>query len=99
MFGELVGGKGYTRRQEKEWMRCLNIDLQKFGIMFERWCEAAQRAGRWRGQWRTERRYSCGDNMRSGAEWQCDARRLQPIHGPSRPMRGGGGRGGSYPRD
>ena len=32
MFGELVGGAGSVRGQEKEWMRCFLEDLRAFGI-------------------------------------------------------------------
>ena len=32
MFGELVGGKGYSGGQEKDWMVCLEEDMSAFGI-------------------------------------------------------------------
>ena len=34
MFGELVGGKGYSGGQEKDWMDHLNEDMPVFGIKF-----------------------------------------------------------------
>lgn len=46
----LVGGKGYTREQEKtEGLGCRNSDLQgekEIGIKFEAWLEAAEKYGR-----------------------------------------------------
>ena len=47
MFGELVGGKGFSGGQEKDWMVCLEEDMSAFGIMFEGWRKASQKAGRW----------------------------------------------------
>ena len=47
MFGEMVGGKGYSGGQEWDWMRYLEEDLKEFGIKLEGWREAAQKAGRW----------------------------------------------------
>ena len=35
MFGELVGGKGYSGRQEKDWMAHLKEDMSVFGEKFE----------------------------------------------------------------
>ena len=46
MFGELVGGKGYPGGQEKDWMVRLKEDMSAFGISFEGWRKAAQKAGR-----------------------------------------------------
>ena len=37
MFGELVGGKGYSRGQEKDWMAHLKEDMSVFGMKFEEW--------------------------------------------------------------
>ena len=37
MFGELVGGKGYSRGQEKDWLAHLKEDMSVFGMKFERW--------------------------------------------------------------
>ena len=47
VFGELVGGKGYSRGQEKDWMVHLKEDMSAFGIKFEGLRKAAQKAGRW----------------------------------------------------
>ena len=46
MFGELVGGKGYSGGQEKDWMAHLKEDKSVFGMRFEGWRKAAQKAGR-----------------------------------------------------
>ena len=47
VFGELVGGKGYSRGQEKDWLVHLKEDMSVFGTEFEGWRKAAQKAGRW----------------------------------------------------
>ena len=47
MFGELVGGKGYSGGQEKDWLVRLKEDISVFGMKFEGWRKAAQKAGRW----------------------------------------------------
>ena len=41
MFGELVGGKGYSGEQEKDWMAHLKEDMSTFGMKFEGWRKAA----------------------------------------------------------
>ena len=46
MFGEILGGKGYSGGQEWDWMNDLE-DLKTFVIKFEGWREAAQKVGRW----------------------------------------------------
>ena len=46
MFGEMLGGKGYSGGQEWNWMKDLEEDLKAFGIKFDGWCEAAQKVGR-----------------------------------------------------
>ena len=46
MFGEFVGGEGYSGGQEKDWMDHLKEDMSVFGMKFERWQKAAQKAGR-----------------------------------------------------
>ena len=46
-FGELVGGMGYSGGQEKDWLAHLKKDMSVFGIKFEGWPKAAQKAGRW----------------------------------------------------
>ena len=48
MFGELVEGKGYSGGQEKDWMDHLTEDMSVFGMKFEGWRKAAQKANnRW----------------------------------------------------
>ena len=47
MFRKLVGGEGYSGRQEKDWMAHLKEDMSVFGMKFEAWRKAAQKAGRW----------------------------------------------------
>ena len=47
MFGELVGGKGYSGGQEKDWLVHLKEDMSFFGMNFEGWRKSAQKAGRW----------------------------------------------------
>ena len=47
MFGELVGGKGYSGGQEKDWMAHLKAHMLVFGMKFEGWRKAVQKAGRW----------------------------------------------------
>ena len=47
MFGALFGNMGYPGRHEKNWMAHLKEDMSAFGIKFEGWRNAAQKAGRW----------------------------------------------------
>ena len=35
MFGELVGGKGYSGGQKKDWVMHLKEDMPAFGMKFE----------------------------------------------------------------
>ena len=44
---ELVGGKGYSEGQEKDWMAHLKEDMSVIGMKFEGWRKATQKAGRW----------------------------------------------------
>ena len=44
MFGEARATQG---GQEKDWMDHLKEDMSVFGIKFEAWRNAAQKAGRW----------------------------------------------------
>ena len=41
MFGELVGGKGYSGGQEKDWLAHLKEDISVLGMKFEGWQKAA----------------------------------------------------------
>ena len=43
---ELVGGKGYSGGQEKDWMAHLKEDMKGFGMEVEGWRKAVQKAGR-----------------------------------------------------
>ena len=47
LFAELVGGKGYSGGQEKDWMVHLKEDMSAFGTKLEWWRKDAQKAGRW----------------------------------------------------
>ena len=47
MFGELVGGKGYSGGQEKDWLAHLKEDMSVFGMKFEGRRKAARKAGKW----------------------------------------------------
>ena len=47
VFGELVGGKGYSGGQEKNGLVHLKEDMSVFGIKFEGSRKAAQKVGRW----------------------------------------------------
>ena len=46
MFGDFVAGKGYSGGQGKDWMTHLKEDMSVFGMKFEGWQNAAQKAGR-----------------------------------------------------
>ena len=47
MFGEMLGGKGYSGGQDWDWMKDLEEDLKAFIMKSEGWYEAAQKVGRW----------------------------------------------------
>ena len=47
MFGEMVGGAGCVRGQEKRWMGCILDDLRAFGINADQLTTAAQDKGEW----------------------------------------------------
>ena len=45
LFRELVGGKGYSGGQEKDWLvQHLKEDTSALGMKFEGWQKAAQKA-------------------------------------------------------
>ena len=46
MFGEFVGGKGYSGGQEKDCISHLKEDISVVGMKFEGWRKASQKAGR-----------------------------------------------------
>ena len=47
MFGEMLGGEGYSGGREWDWMKDLAEDLKVFGIKLKEWREATQKVGRW----------------------------------------------------
>ena len=47
MFGELVGGNGYSGGQEKDWMMHLKEDMSVFGMKLEGQRKTAQKVCRW----------------------------------------------------
>ena len=102
MFGGLVGGKGYSGGQEKDWMAHLKADMLVFGMKFEGWRKAVQKAGRWfrrieegaellmRNWHETERRKAAERHAKAAAA-------PSTVGISKRP--GGGRRGASCPRD
>ena len=102
MFGELVGGKGYSGGQEKDWMAHLKEDMSVFGMKFEGWRKAAQKAGRWfrrveeraelfmRNWHDTERRRAAERRAKAAAASSTVGTSKRPGEGE----RGEGGRGG-----
>ena len=102
MFGELVGGKGYSGGQEKDWMAHLKEDMSVFGMKFEGWRKAAQKAGRWfrrveEGAELFMRNWH-GKERRKAAERRAKAAAAPSTVGiskrPGGGARGRGGRGG-----
>ena len=47
MLGALVGGKGYSEGQEKDWLAHLKEEMSVFGMKFAGWRKAAPKTGRW----------------------------------------------------
>ncbi|CAN0468872.1 unnamed protein product [Laminaria digitata] len=47
VFGEMLGGKGYSEGQEWNRLRDLEEDLKEFDIKSEGWREPVQIVGRW----------------------------------------------------
>ena len=89
-IGELVGVKGYSGGQEKDWMGCLEDYLKHFGIKVKGLLGARQHRRPADGSdgARTGPRPSCGNGMtRRGIERQYDTRRLQPRREPLTPTR------------
>ena len=75
MFGGLVGGKGYSRGQEKNWMVRLKEDTSAFGMKFEGWRTAAQKAGRWFRRVQGGSRVIHAEMARCGEMQNCGATR------------------------
>ena len=48
MFGEMVGGVGSVRDQDKWWIGCFLDNLRAFGINADQWTTAAQDEREWR---------------------------------------------------
>ena len=100
ILGELVGGKGYSGGQEKDWMAHLKEDIY-VGLWNEirrvaKGCsEGRQMVSTSRG---VEPSCSCGIGMkRRDTKLQSDAQRLRQRHPPSASLsgrgEGGGGKG------
>ena len=101
MSRELVGGKGYSRGQEKDWKVNLEEDMSVLGMKFEGWQKAVQKAGIWFRRVKEGAEYPCGNGMaRRDADMQRDTQRPLQRHPPSASLSGrregnvGGGRGG-----
>ena len=108
VFGELVGGKGYSGGQEKDWLAHLKEDMSVF-MKFEGWLKASQKAGRWL------RRVEGGAELfmrkwheterRRAPERRAKAAAAPSTGGISKRLRGGGrgeggeGGGASCPRN
>ena len=101
MFGELVGDKGYSGGQEKDWVVRLEEDMSAFGMKFEGWRKAAQKAGRWfrrveEGAERFMRIWHDAESCRA-AERHANATAMPSTIGiskrPGGGVRGRGGRG------
>ena len=97
MFVELVEGKGCTGVRKHDGMRCLEEDLNEFGIKSEGWREAAQKADRWFRwveDWANTLRRKWHDAERRSA-----ARRHRTVATAARTVdtNGGGGAGASCP--
>ena len=102
MFEKLVGGKGYSGGQEKDWMAHLKEDMSVFTMKFEGWRKSAQKAGRWfrrveegaelfmRDWHETERRNAAKRRAKTAAAPST----VGISKRPEERGRGGGGRGG-----
>ena len=97
MYGELVGSKGYSGGQEKDWMAHVKDAMSVFGTKFEGWRKDAQKAGRW-FRWVEEGAESFMRNMHDAERCRAAERHAKAEAAPStvgiskRP--GGGGKGG-----
>ena len=98
MFGELVGGKGYSEGQEKDWLVHLKEDMSVFGMKFEGWRKAAQKAGRWfrrveEGAELFMRNWHEAERRRAAERHAKAAAAPSTVGIPKRPGGGGGGGG------
>ena len=96
MFGELVGGKGYSGGQEKDWTVRLEEDMKEFGMKFEGWRKASQKAGRWfrrveEGAEAFMRKWHNAESSRAAERHAKAAAAPSTVDTTS--QRGGGGRG------
>ena len=103
VFGELVGGKGCSGEQDTDWMVHLKEDMSAFGMKFEGWRKAAQKAGKWFGRVDKGAESFLRNWHIAEAELQSDTQRPRQRHPLSAYLNGGGeGRGvggASCPRD
>ena len=98
MFGKLVGGKGYSGGQEKGWLAHLKKDMSVFGMKFDGWRKAAQKASIWfrrveEGAELFMRRWH-ETERRKPAERRAKAAAAPSTVGISKRPRGGGRGGG-----
>ena len=95
MFGELVGGKGYTGGQYSNWIVYLNEDMSVLGMKFEGWRKAAQTTGRWCRRVEEGAELLMWNWHETERRETADAQRLRQRHPPSAYLSGrGGGRAG-----
>ena len=108
MFGEFVGDKGYSGGQEKGWMDHLKEDMSVFGMKFEGWRKAAQKAGRWFRRveegaelfmHETERRKAAERRAKAAAAPSTVGISKQPGGGGRGGGRGKGGKGGRHAQE
>ena len=110
MFGELVGGKGYSGGQGKDWRVHLKEDMSVFGMKFEGWRKATQKAGGWfrrveegaqlfmRKWHETERRKAAKRRAKDAAAPFTVCIYKRPGGAGEGGWGGGGGRGGVLPK-
>ena len=98
MFGELVGGEGYWGGGDKNSMVHLKENMSAFGMKFDGWRKAAQKAGTWfrREGEGAESFISASGMTRRAVELSSDMQRPRQHHPPSASLsdRGKAGRGG-----
>ena len=96
IYGELVGGKGYSGGQDKDWLVYLKEDMSVFAMAFEEWRKAAQKAGRWfrrveEGAELFMRKWHEADRRRAAERQEKAAAAPSTVGIPKRPGGGGGG--------
>ena len=81
MLEELVQVNGYSGEQENDWMECLEELVTGFGMKFEGWRKAAQKAGRWfRRVEEGAKAFMRKRHMQRAVELQTKTRRPRPRH-------------------